>query len=311
MSLLVTVAIPTLNAGQDLPRLLRALKEQSVSYELLVIDSSSSDDTAKLARSSGATVISIVRQDFDHGASRNLAVQNAKGDFIVFLTQDAIPANEHALENLIKPFSDARVAAAYGRQLPDHGATLYAEHLRLFKYPAEARVKGLKDRGTYGIETPFLSDSFSAYRKDALQRIGSFKSGIIFAEDVHAGARLILAGHMIAYVADATVYHSHNHTLLDELKRYFDTAMFYTSEAWIGKAFGGNMGEAWRYTCSEFIYVGKHGNWIQALECFPRTALRVIGFLLGRWYRLLPKDLCKRLSAHPGWWERKSNEVIE
>ncbi len=311
MNALVTVAIPTLNAGGDFSRLLRALKEQTISYELLVIDSSSSDDTAELARSFGATVITIGRQDFDHGATRNLAVQSAKGDFIVFLTQDAVPANEHALENLLRPFSNAQVAAAYGRQLPDRGATLFAEHLRLFKYPAEARIKGLQDKATYGIETPFMSDSFSAYRKDALQLIGLFKRGIIFAEDVHAGARLILAGHLIAYAPDAAVYHSHNHTLLDELKRYFDTAMFYKSEAWIGEAFGGNMGEAWRYTWSEFLNVVKRGNLLQALECFLRTALRGIGFLLGRWHRLLPKDLCRRLSAHPGWWTGKGDQVVE
>ncbi len=308
MSALVTVAIPTLNAGRDFTRLLRALKEQTISYELLVIDSSSSDGTDEIAKSFGATVITIGRQNFDHGATRNQAVQSAKGDFIVFLTQDAVPANEHALENLLKPFSNASVAATYGRQLPNRGATLFAEHLRLFKYPAEARIKGLQDKNTYGIETPFMSDSFAAYRKDALQQIGLFKRGIIFAEDVHAGARLILVGYLIAYAPDAAVFHSHNHTVLDELRRYFDTAMFYKSEAWIGEAFGGNMGEAWRYTWSEFLYVGKRGNLLQALECFPRTALRGIGFLLGRWHRQLPKSLCRRLSAHPGWWEEKYEE---
>jgi len=305
----VTVAIPTLNAGQKFPELLQALKKQTVSHELLVIDSSSSDDTIRVAASFGAKTITVRQEDFDHGGTRNLAVQEAKGELIVFLTQDAVPANEHALERLLRPFSDMRVAATYGRQLPGSGATLFAEHLRLFKYPAEARVKGLQDKAAYGIETPFLSDSFSAYRKDALQRIGMFKNGIIFAEDVHAGARLVLAGRLIAYVPDAAVYHSHNHTLLDELRRYFDTAMFYTSEAWIGEAFGANLGEAWRYTWSEFVYVGKRGTVLQALECFPRTGLRVLGFLLGRWHRLLPRGLCRRLSAHPGWWKGKGREA--
>jgi rhamnosyltransferase len=302
MNMPVTVAIPTLNAGQDLPRLLQALKEQTVPYELLVIDSSSSDDTVPVAASFGAKTITVRREDFDHGGTRNLAVQEAKGDFIVFLTQDAVPANEHALEHLLRPFSDPRVAAAYGRQLPNSGASTFAEHLRLFKYPAEARVKGLQDKAAYGIETPFLSDSFSAYRKEALQEVGLFKHGIIFAEDVHAGARLILAGHSIAYVPAAEVYHSHNHTMVEECKRYFDTAVFYQSEAWIGEAFGRNNREAWRYTWSEFLYVGKHGKPLLLLEFFPRTALRVIGFILGRCYRMLPRGLCRRLSAHPGWW---------
>ncbi len=214
-----------------------------------------------------------------------------------------VPADEHALENLIRPFSDAAGGAPPtdgSCRNPD--ATLFAEHLRLFKYPAEPRVKGAEDKAVYGIETPFLSDSFSAYRKGALLEIGLFKHGIIFAEDVYAGAKLILAGYRIAYVPDAAVYHSHNHTMLEECRRYFDTGVFYRSEAWIGEAFGKNNNEAWRYLKSEFSYLRKRGNPLMMLEFVPRTALRVIGFGLGRWYRMLPKGLCRRLSAHPGWW---------
>ena len=298
----VTVIIPTLNAGQDLPRLLQALRGQTVPCETLVIDSSSSDNTAGIAKSFGAKIITIKQEDFDHGGTRSLAAQQAEGDVIVFLTQDAMPSDEHAVENLIRPFERAEVGAAYGRQLPGPGASPFAEHMRLFKYPAHACVKSAADRDTCGIETPFLSDSFSAYRKKALQKIGFFKQGIIFAEDVYAGARLILAGYSIAYVPEAAVYHSHNHTMLEECRRYFDTAVFYETEDWIGKAFGTNRGEAWRYMKSEFAYLRKHGNSFIIFEFFPRTALRVIGFGLGRCHRVLPRSICRRLSAHPGWW---------
>jgi rhamnosyltransferase len=304
MSASVTVIIPTLNAGQDLPRLLQTLRGQTIPCEVLVIDSSSSDDTVGIARSFGAKTVTIRREDFDHGGTRSLAASHAKGDILIFLTQDAVPVEEHALENLIKPFNDTQVGASYGRQLPGPGASPFAEHMRLFKYPARACVKSVKDADTYGIETPFLSDSFSAYRKKALLEVGLFKQSIIFAEDVHAGAKLILAGHSIAYVPDAAVYHSHNHTMLEECKRYFDTGVFYRSEAWIGEAFGRNNREAWRYTKSEFSYLRKHGNPLLLLEFFPRTALRVVGFGLGRWHRMLPRAVCRRLSAHPRWWKK-------
>ncbi len=305
MNTSVTVSVPTLNAARSLPRMLRALNGQTVSNDILIIDSSSSDDTKRIAESFGARVMTIKREDFDHGATRNVAVREARGDIIVFLTQDAVPANERALEELIRPFSDARVAATYGRQLPNPGASVFAEHLRLFKYPAQARVKGLQNKTELGIETPFLSDSFSAYRKDALLEIGMFKQGIIFAEDVHAGARIILAGGLIAYVPDAMVYHSHDHTLRDELKRYFDTAVFYRIESWIGKTFGGNKGEAWRYTKSELWFLRKHHNGFILLQFFLRTTLRFLGFALGLWHSVLPSSVCRRLSAHPDWWNKK------
>jgi rhamnosyltransferase len=308
MNASVTVSIPTLNAGQRLPLLLQALRRQTVSCEILVIDSSSTDDTLAVAASFGAKTVSIRREDFDHGGTRSLAVTKAGGELVVFLTQDAVPADEQALEHLIEPFTDARVGAAYGRQRPGPSASPFAEHMRRFKYPAQARVKGLEDAGAYGVETPFLSDSFSAYRKKALQEVGLFKQGIIFAEDVHAGAKLLLAGYRIAYAPEAAVYHSHNHTMLEECKRYFDTGVFYRTEAWIGEAFGGNRGEAWRYIKSEFSFLRERGGPLLLLEFFPRTALRVIGFMLGQGYRILPQGLCRRLSAHPGWWDAKDAE---
>ena len=305
MSARVTVAIPTLNAGHCLQRLLPALQEQTIPCEIIIIDSSSSDDTVGIAESYGTKIITIKREDFDHGGTRNLAVQSAQGEFVIFFTQDAVPANEHAVENLIEPFRNERTGAAYGRQLPNPDASLLAKHMRLFKYPAQPRLKSAQDKDKYDVETPFLSDSFSAYRKKALLEIGLFKQGILFAEYVHAGARLILAGYVIAYAPDAAVYHSHNHTMVEECRRYFDTGVFYRSEAWIGEAFGGNRREAWAYTSSEFSYVREYGNVLQLMELFPRTALRAIGFLLGRWHRILPRGLCRRLSAHPSWWGRK------
>lgn len=305
MSVRVTVAVPTLNAGRGLQRLLRALKEQTVPCEIIIVDSSSSDDSVGIARSYGAKIITIKRGDFDHGGTRNTAVNCAEGDIVVFFTQDAIPADEHAVERLIGPFRNARMGAVYGRQLPNSDASLFARHMRLFKYPAQARIKSAQNKDLYGIETPFLSDSFSAYRKKALHEVGLFKQGILFAEDVHAGAKLILAGYQIAYAPDAAVYHSHNHSMGEECRRYFDTGVFYRTEAWIGETFGRNSREAWHYTRSEFSFVRKYGDMLHLMELLPRTAFRAIGFFLGRWHRILPLGLCRRLSAHPAWWERK------
>ncbi len=299
----VTVVIPTLNAGRRLPRLLRAVRTQTVPCGVLVIDSSSSDDTVLVAQSFGAKTVVIRREDFDHGGTRSIAAQEAAGDILVFLTQDVLPADECAIEQLIEPLSRPRIGASYGRQMPDAGASPFAAHTRLFKYPAEGCVKSSRNRERYGIATPFLSDSFSAYRKEALREIGWFKHGIIFAEDVYAGAKLVLAGYEIVYVPGAAVVHSHNHTMTQEFRRYFDTAVFYESEAWIEDAFGKNSAEAWRYLKSEFFFVIQKGGARSVLEFFPRNALRIMGYFLGRCHKLLPQAFCRMLSAHPGWWK--------
>ena len=118
----VSVIVPTLNAAGEIAALLAALMGQTQPPdEILVVDSGSTDDTAELARSHGARVISVPRDRFDHGGTRDAALRQTTGEFVLFLTQDALPAYERYIEHLLKPFADERVAAASGRQLPPAG----------------------------------------------------------------------------------------------------------------------------------------------------------------------------------------------
>lgn len=300
----VSVVIPTLNAGQNIRGLIRILQEQTIPCEIIVIDSSSSDNTAGIAESSGVKkVITIQRRDFDHGGTRSTSVGYADGDIIVFLTQDAVPVDEKMIENLIRPFADEKVGVAYGRQLPCPDASPFAAHVRLFKYGSSSLIKSLKDKNKYGIETPFLSDSLAAYRKEALKEIGLFKRDIIFAEDVHAGAKLLLAGYKIAYAADAMVYHSHNHSMIEEFKRYFDTGVFYKAEGWITKEFGKTGGQGRRYIVSELSYLIKQRHYALIPQIIPRNILRFAGYVLGLNYKKLPRGICKKMSINKVWWD--------
>ena len=98
----ISVIIPTLNAAQHLQPLLSRLREQSFPPdEILVVDSASTDGTAALAQSLGARVISIPRESFDHGGTRHLAATEARGDLLLFLTQDALPADDSYIRNLV------------------------------------------------------------------------------------------------------------------------------------------------------------------------------------------------------------------
>lgn len=304
MSLSVSAIVPTLNAAGQIRLLLEALQKQTVPCEILIVDSSSSDDTVKIAQSLGARTVTIDRKDFDHGGTRSLSVGHAGGDIVVFLTQDAMPADARSLENIMRPFADEKVAAAYGRQLPAPNATPFAAHTRLFKYGGSSFVKDLRDREKLGINTPFFSNSFGAYRKKALNEVGLFKTGIIFAEDAHAAARLLIAGYKIAYAADACVYHSHNHSMVEEFRRYFDTGVFYKTEDWIIRTFGDTGSEGWRYVMSELSYLIKHGHYASLPEFFPRNLLRFLGFFLGFHFRSLPKGLCRKCSMNKTLWER-------
>ena len=114
----VSIVIPTKDAGEGFHQTLEAIQQQrGISAELVVVDSGSSDGTPALARKYGARTISIPPESFNHGATRNLGVREASGDLCVMLVQDAVPADNNWLQNLLAPFSDERVVGVTGRQI--------------------------------------------------------------------------------------------------------------------------------------------------------------------------------------------------
>lgn len=306
-----SVVIPTLNSGKTIGELLSAIKAQTVKPEMvLVIDSDSSDGTPRLAAEAGARVESIAREKFDHGGTRTLAGKQTRGEFVVFLTSDALPVEADAFEKLLAPFKSAAVGAVYGRQVPRDEASPQAAHLREFNYPPVTYVRGYKDRTDCGIKTPFLSNSFCAYRRSALEGIGWFKEGLILGEDICAGAKLLLAGYKIAYAADAVVRHSHNYSVWREFKRYFDIGVFHRRDTWILETFGHAEGEGLKYLLSGMGFLRAKGRSALIPELLLRAAVKYAGYRLGYSYKVLPESLITRLSMHRAWWngkERKSS----
>ena len=297
-----SIVIPTLNAESSLDSLLTSLKQQCVTDEIILVDSSSSDRTVEIGRSFGAKIITVSRKDFDHGGTRNLAVRHASGDIIIFFTQDALPVNEYALANLIQPFcNDEKIAAVYGRQIPHTDATVFAAHLRFFNYPDASYVVSTKDNER-GIKATFLSNSFAAYRREVLQKIGYFKDTLIFGEDTYAGAKMLLAGYKISYASDALVYHSHNYTLGEEFRRYFDIGVFHEMEKWILDSFGKAEGEGIKFVRSGVDFLRRKRKFHLLPEFAIRNGLKYLGYMLGRNYKSLPLKIISRLSMNSNWW---------
>ena len=247
----VAIVIPTCNAGREFVRLLAEIAQQSLSIAYkLVIDSSSTDGTVEAARKYGWQVRCIPRAEFSHGGTRQMAVELLPEDIeiVVFLTQDVRLPDRYSLEKLLGAFVDdreAQVAAAYGRQVPHEGASIYAAVDREFNYPAVSRTKSMADSRELGIKTTFLSDSFAAYRVQDLLKIGGFPK-INICEDMYVAGKLLLAGKRIAYVAEAIARHSHEPKLKDMWCRYREMGRFQKENPWIGESFGRAGGEGRR-----------------------------------------------------------------
>jgi rhamnosyltransferase len=302
---MISVIIPTQNPPKEIVSLFLSLKEQTVPSEIIVIDTQSRNGFADLARSHNAAFIPIKYSDFDHGGTRTIAARQASRDILVYMTQDAMLADRNALERLIEPFHhEPHVAAAFGRQLPAANANVIASHLRSFNYPAESYVSSFADRERLGIKAAFISNGFAAYRKRALQEIGWFKTGLILSEDTYAGMRLLSSGYKIAYVSDAAVYHSHNYSVKEEARRYFDIGVFHKEEQGLLKEFGMPEKEGIRYVRSGMSYLIKQRRFWQIPEFIARGATKYLAYTMGRNYEKIPKSIAKRMSMHQNWWNK-------
>jgi rhamnosyltransferase len=304
----VGIVIPTLNAGPTWTRWLTAFDSQTYKpASRLVIDSSSTDGTARQAQTHGFQVRSISRAAFNHGGTRQWGVELLKdADIIVFATQDALFASPEAISRLIACFEDERVGAAYGRQLPHENAGPIGAHARLFNYPYRSAVLELRDRARLGIKVAFLSNSFAAYRRSALLSIGGFPTDTIMNEDTYVAGKLLLSNWKIAYSAEATVRHSHDYRYRDEFRRYFDIGVFHARERWLRENFGDAAKEGRRFVISELHYLALHAPWLMP-SAVMRTALKWLGYNLGLRERMVSSQIKRRLSLHRSYWSTVDN----
>ncbi len=295
------IVIPALDAAPYLST--NNLSAQACALTLL-IDSASSDDTVTLAQSMGMTVISIPRESFDHGATRQLGVQWARAqgaEYVVFLTQDALRLGHHALQVLLKPFDNIAVAAVCGRQLPRVGAGWIEQHARLFNYPAQGRIIHPDDVSRLGVRAGFMSNSFAAYRMAALDAVGGFPEHCIFGEDMWLALRLLAAGFSTAYAADAQTEHSHGYSLLQEFRRYVDVGVMHQQLYREMPHLPSVTGEGLRFVRSELNYLFKHAPWLIP-QAVVRTALKWLAYKVGRHADRLPRRWVARCSMNTRYW---------
>ena len=183
----ISIVVPTFNGGElwrESARRLASQRFEATLDQIIIIDSSSTDDTRATARALGFDVSMIDQKDFDHGGTRSKALEQVTSDVIVFLTQDALLNTDDSIAKLISAFNGSpEVVCAYGRQLPHIDANPLAQHARFNSYRNTSYVTGLEDDFPVGFRKAFLSNSFAAYRVDFLKSKGVFPEHMILGED--------------------------------------------------------------------------------------------------------------------------------
>ena len=303
---MISIVIPTLNAERYLPVLLERLKNQTLEpSQIQIVDSASRDATAHIVLQAGVMLTRIPKADFDHGGTRNLGARAAAdADILVFMTQDALPTDEHWLERLTAPIISGEAVATFSRQIPYSDAGPLEQFARTFNYPDQSRVKPLKDLPQLGIKTYFFSNVCSAVSAKHFWKVGGFPERTILNEDMILAARLLRAGHAVKYVAEAPVYHSHNYSIKQQFTRNFDIGV---SIARAGSELEGAKvgGEGLRFVMGQMRYVVAQGRPDLLGRVILESGAKFTAHMLGKHEAKLPRALKKCLSMHSYFWDQE------
>lgn len=303
----VDVIIPAYHPGASFPELIQRLERQEIKPDRIIVINTEKEfwNPAWKSLSPSMEVHHITKKEFDHGGTRHFAAGLSTADILVFMTQDALPADSHLIGSLIKPLiENSTTGASYARQLPAKDCNFIEKYTRSFNYPDESSVKCRKDIEKYGIKTYFCSNVCAAYDRKIYEKLGGFVRRAIFNEDMIYAGNLVKAGYGVAYAADAKVYHSHNYTAIEQFHRNFDLGV---SQAEHPEIFDEvpSEGEGLRLVKKTFCYLLKQGRIWLVPKLVVQSGAKYAGYFLGKRYKKLPEKLIRICTMNLSYWEKK------
>lgn len=310
---MVDVVIPVYRPEREkLIRLIDRLNSQTVKpahvYFMQTLVEPQEDEAVRtlLERTENVVITEVKKSEFDHGGTRNQGAALSQAEFVLFMTQDAVPVDDDLIAHLLHTMEDATVAAAYGRQLPDDAAGEIEHYTRQFNYPPVSSKKSKADLERLGIKTYFCSNVCALYRKTVYEKLGGFVLHTIFNEDMIMAAGIIKAGFTIAYAAEAEVIHAHKYTYRQQFKRNFDLAV---SQREYHEIFDGvrSETEGIRLVKNSVKYLLARGRWYLIPDLFIQSGFKFLGYRMGKKYDKLPRFLVLRFTMNKAYWKDETD----
>ena len=301
----VDVIIPVYHPGKEFSVLLERLTEQTaVIHRIIAMNTEENYWNKELEQKYPLLEVHhLKKSEFDHGGTRAWAAELSDAEIMVFMTQDAVPADRNLIENLVKALEKEKmIAAAYARQLPNEMCSFAERYTRSFNYPEKSYVRTQRDLSLYGIKTFFCSNVCAAYKKEIYQELGGFVRKTIFNEDMIYAGKLIQMGYGIAYAADAKVIHSHNYSCMQQFHRNFDLGV---SQAEHPEIFAGvpSEGEGIKLVKKTINYlIQKRKIWLIP-GVILQSGCKYAGYLSGKNYRKLPRKMILWCTMNREYWK--------
>lgn len=277
----VTIVCPLYNAENSFLFLHKSLmKQEEVELvEIGYILTESRDRTEDYLKMNKIPYEKISRKEFSHSLTREKPALAAKGEVIVFLTQDIVIKDKKFIRKLIEPILCGEAQAAYARQETKYNNI--EKYTREHNYPRKSFVTTKDDIKEKGLKTFFFSDAAGAVDAKTFKDLKGYDGkDLPISEDMYFAYKLIMSGGKIKYVAEAKVYHSHNFTLKELYGRYKLTGKFMKMNPEIAQ-YGIN--EAGGRMAKQILKQAlKDGNWKVIARYIPDMAARFVGMKVGK-----------------------------
>lgn len=277
----VEIICPLYNAEAYIEKLDKSLKKQKnvkitkISYIL----TKSNDATQFLLDKISASYEVIEKEEFSHSLSREKVAMKSNANILVFITQDIdIQANDW-LEKLIEPIIKNECVASFSRQLTKYDNI--EKYTREKNYPDKSYIVSKEDIDSMGLRAFFFSDASSAIKTEIFKKLNGYDGKKLPTnEDQYIAYKIITNGYKIKYCADSVVYHSHQFTLKQLYKRYYDTGLFFSQENYLDKhgtnKTGGGLA---KYILKRAI---QERNFKVLVRFLPDMSARFIGMKMGK-----------------------------
>lgn len=301
----VSILIPTYNAKNYIDDLITKLDDQVLpdgcKCEIIMVDSSSTDGTKQMVEEKYPNVLfhTIPNKEFNHGKTRNLLAHLASGDYLLFMTQDAIPYNYQLINSMLSNFEDDMVQIVSARQIPREDANPLEKFARSFNYPDIKMIKHKGKINEWGIKTFFNSNVCSMYRASLFHggEFNGFPEDVILNEDIIFSYHVIMNGYKVIFDNKAMVYHSHNYSLKQQFKRYFDIGIAFRDSKFMLDNVS-NEKEGMRMIKEQMKYLFKHKYFFHIFYSVLEAGTKFVGYNIGKRHELLSQNVKRKLSAY-------------
>lgn len=281
----VEIICPLYNAENYIRELDKSFKRQKnvdinkISYVL----TRSNDNTEQILKELDALYSIVELEDFSHSLSREKIAMKSMADIVVFVTQDVEIKNDNWLEELINPIINNEAEATFSRQLTKYNNI--EKYTREKNYPKKSYIAEKKDLKTMGMRAFFFSDASSAINTKVFKKLNGYDGKKLPTnEDMYIAYKIITNGYRIKYCAESIVYHSHNFSLKQLYKRYYDVGKFFKNNKYLN-TYGTNKtgGGLAKYILKRAIF---EKNWKVIFRYLPDMVVRFLGMRIG----MLKKD---------------------